>query len=70
MSTPARLILCYILITALTGCSPLTLVNGIAPDDGYEVDQGILYGQEKRQKLDIYYPEVTRPGAPVIVFFN
>ncbi len=69
MSHPAKLFLFSILITALAGCSPFTLVNGIAPDHGFEVEQGIDYGQQKRQKLDIYYPLVARHNAPVIVFF-
>lgn len=69
ISRPARLVLFFILLAALAGCSPLRLVNSIAPDHGFEVAQGIVYGQEKRQALDIYYPEVTHLEAPVIVFF-
>ena len=69
MSRLVKLCLFSILIAALAGCSPLTLVNSIAPDHGFEVEQGIYYGQQNRQKLDVYYPEVTRPNAPVIVFF-
>ena len=69
ISRPAKLFLFSILITALAGCSPLTLVNSIAPDHGFEVEQGIYYGEQERQKLDVYYPQVTRPNAPVIVFF-
>ncbi|MEJ2057407.1 MAG: alpha/beta hydrolase, partial [Desulfofustis sp.] len=51
------------------GCSPLTLVNSIAPDDGFDSRQGISYGRHERQKLDIYMPQDPLPGAPVIVFF-
>jgi acetyl esterase/lipase len=69
MSRIVKLFLLSILILALAGCSPLTLVNSIAPDHGFEVEQGIYYGQQKRQKLDVYYPEVTGANAPVIVFF-
>ena len=58
-----------ILISALVGCSPLRVVNGIAPDHGFEVEQGISYGKEQRQKLDVYYPETYQSQAPVIVFF-
>ncbi|NNK96633.1 MAG: alpha/beta hydrolase [Desulfobacterales bacterium] len=69
ISRPAKLFLFSILIVALAGCSPLTLVNSLAPDHGFVVEQGKYYGQRKRQKLDVYYPEVTRANAPVIVFF-
>jgi acetyl esterase/lipase len=69
ISRPAKFFVFSILITALAGCSPLTLVNSIAPDHGFVVEHGIYYGQQERQKLDVYYPEVTRPNAPVIVFF-
>ncbi len=69
MTRLAKIFLLSILIIALTACSPLTLVNGIAPDHGFKVEQGLYYGLQKRQKLDVYYPEVTRSNAPVIVFF-
>lgn len=48
----------------------MTLVNGIAPDYGFKLEEGIFNGQDKRQQLDIYYPEVKQPRRPVIVFFN
>ncbi len=53
----------------LSGCSPLTVVNSIAPDDGFEVQKGIPYGRHERQKLDVYSPLEPVPDAPVIVFF-
>ncbi len=69
MSHLAKCVLLIILFIVLAGCSPLTLVNSIAPDHGFEVEQGVDYGQQTRQKLDIYYPEFLRSDAPVIVFF-
>ena len=69
MSRLVKLAFLGILLVALLGCSPLTLVNSIAPDHGFKVEQGISYGPQERQKLDVYYPEVKRPLAPVIVFF-
>ena len=57
------------LILALVGCSPLTMVNTIAPDDGFVLDKAIDYGPDERQKLDVYYPEVHQPQTPVLVFF-
>jgi len=69
MSRLFNFFLFTILLMPLAGCSPLTLVNSIAPDYGFEVEQNIYYGQHQRQKLDVYYPEVIRPDGPVIVFF-
>ena len=60
----------FFLLTAVTiGCSPLSLVNGIAPDHGFRLERGISYGQYERQRLDVYYPELSHPQAPVVVFF-
>lgn len=52
-----------------TACSPTTLVNALVPDDGYEIERGLAYGDHPRQHLDIYRPDETRPaGVPVVVF--
>lgn len=53
----------------LAGCSPLAVVNSIAPDDGFEARNGVSYGHHDRQKLDVYTPLDPVPDAPVIVFF-
>ncbi len=54
----------------LAGCSPLALLDGLTPRDGYEAERGIAYGREPRQKLDIYRPETgVDPAKPVLVFF-
>jgi acetyl esterase/lipase len=58
-----------ILAFILAGCSPLAMVNTIAPDDGFVLDRAIAYGPQERQKLDVYYPEIRNPRAPVLVFF-
>lgn len=64
-----RFTLLAALALLLAGCSPLTLVNGIAPDHGFDIRQGIAYGPHERQQLDIYEPQSARADAPVIVFF-
>jgi len=67
---PGCLALLVILAFFAGGCSPLNLVNTIAPDDGFVLDRAIGYGPLERQKLDVYYPEVrNNPQAPVLVFF-
>lgn len=64
-----RAALLLVLVLLLTACSPFSLVNTIAPDGGFTIDKGLSYGPLERQKLDIYYPEILAPDAPVIVFF-
>jgi acetyl esterase/lipase len=53
----------------LSGCSPLTLLNGIIPENGYEMTEGVAYGPEARQRLDVYRPKDIKEPVPVIVFF-
>ncbi|TAJ35194.1 MAG: alpha/beta hydrolase [Brevundimonas sp.] len=51
-------------------CSPLGLLNSLGPRDGgvRRVARDIAYGDDPRQRLDLYAP--TAPGTyPVLVFF-
>ncbi|MCB8880039.1 alpha/beta hydrolase [Acidisoma cellulosilytica] len=50
-----------------TACSPLGVLNGMAPRR--QAAQDIAYGSDPRQRLDIYVPEGLRSPAPVIVFY-
>jgi len=56
-------------VTALSGCSPLVLLDRVVPHSGYEVVADIPYGPDPRHRLDVYVPIRTDPDAPVIVFF-
>ena len=49
-----------------TACSPLGLLNGMAPKRLSARD--IPYGDGPRRKLDVYVPAAVRGTAPVIVF--
>jgi acetyl esterase/lipase len=56
-----------LLVLAQTGCSPITVLNALSGNPA-TVRAGVAYGNDPRQKLDIYTP----PGAvlpPVVVFF-
>ena len=57
----------------LSACSPVKLVDRLTPDDTYVAQDGIAYGADARQKLDVYQPLPTRAAAPgqrpLIVFF-
>lgn len=55
----------------LSGCSGAGVLNSLVPADSYSGKEGIAYGTDPRQKLDVYKP-LTRAGAappPIVVFF-
>lgn len=59
---------------ALSGCSPLTTFDALIPKDAgsRQTAQGIAYGSDARQRLDVYVPDEDRArptGRPVVVFF-
>jgi acetyl esterase/lipase len=60
-----------VLIAAIlvAGCSPVMVLNALAESDASRVMTDIAYGDDPRQKLDLYIP--TKPDAPfpVVVFF-
>jgi acetyl esterase/lipase len=59
---------------ALSACSPLNTLNtlnALTPGDGgtRRVAQGLAYGSDPRQRLDVYAPARMSGPAPVIVFY-
>jgi len=57
--------------TALGACAPVTPLNVLSPSSTYTLTDGVPYGTQPRQLLDIYTPVVNPPigGWPVAVFF-
>jgi acetyl esterase/lipase len=59
----------------LAGCSPLRLINELAPADTYRRTADLAYGSHPRQRIDVYQPAdgYQRAGrerpAPMVVFF-
>lgn len=53
----------------LAGCSPLRLINELAPDETYRRTPDLAYGEHPRQRLDVYEPTRGARPAPVVVFF-
>ncbi|HEY4372462.1 MAG TPA: alpha/beta hydrolase [Burkholderiales bacterium] len=63
-----RTVLAFVVAVAASGCSPLRALDVGGADDATRVTTGISYGENARQKLDIYVPAgVDKP--PVVVFF-
>lgn len=62
------LLLAGLLILGLTACSPLTVLNGAVPDNASRIVTDVAYGDDPRQRVDIYAPPGVR-NPPVVVFF-
>lgn len=59
---------------ALSACSPLTTFDALIPKDAgsRQTAQGLAYGSDERQRLDVYVPDEKNAGTtgrPVVVFF-
>ena len=55
--------------TLAAGCSPLYLINGLAPSRTYRATAGLAYGPHPRHRLDVYRPAEQAGPAPLVVFF-
>ena len=53
----------------LTACSGADLLNATVPTDTYRRTQGLAYGRDPRQLLDVYQPDAGMRDAPLVVFF-
>jgi acetyl esterase/lipase len=56
----------------LSGCSAAGALNALVPGDTYRRREGIAYGSDPRQQLDVYQPlagSATGPATPLVVFF-
>ena len=53
----------------LTACSGADLLNATVATDTYRRTEGVAYGSDPRQRLDVYQPEAATRHAPMVVFF-
>ena len=53
----------------LTACSATDLLNATVPDDTYVRTDGLAYGPDPRQRVDVYQPTPLARNAPLVVFF-
>ncbi|MFU8896553.1 MAG: alpha/beta hydrolase [Gammaproteobacteria bacterium] len=65
----ARALLALLAAALTTGCSATTLVNVLSPSGHYSHEAGLAYGDESRQRLDVYRPVEAAADAPVVIFF-
>ena len=58
-----------VMLLGLAACSPLTLLNAVTPAGNYKKSADITYGDDPRQRLDVYTPVKIASPAAVVVFF-
>ena len=57
-------------LLTLNACSPVTVLNAMVPESGYQRDTDLPYGELPRQRLDIYRPAQFSEGKlPTVIFF-
>ncbi len=73
--TVIRTLVVALLAGLASACSPARLLNALVPDGGYAASEDLAYGEDPRQKADVFAPR-PREGAaapaggyPVVVFF-
>lgn len=69
MGLVARLLALAALLGLLSACSGLHTLDALTASGGYQLTQGVAYGADPRQKLDVYRPNRPLPDTPVVVFF-
>lgn len=55
---------------AVTGCSPRRAAESLLLGSHFVRTEGVAYGPEARQRLDVYRPKAVRAPAPVVVFLH
>jgi acetyl esterase/lipase len=64
-----RALLAFSVAFALSGCSGIDALNALTPKNGYQVERDIAYGDDPRQRYDLYIPDNAAENAPIVVFF-
>ena len=53
----------------LTACSAVDVLNATVATTTYTRSEGLAYGPDQRQKVDVYKPQPAVPNPPMVVFF-
>ncbi|HTC83794.1 MAG TPA: alpha/beta hydrolase [Rhizomicrobium sp.] len=53
-----------------SACSPLAMLNLLVPRSAFVAHRGLAFGEEPRQRLDIYVPRGLAVSAPMLLFFH
>ena len=53
----------------LTACSAVDVLNATVATNTYTRSEGLAYGPDPRQKVDVYQPQPAVTNPPMVVFF-
>lgn len=67
--TAFRILVAGGLLGLLVGCSPLKVLNAFTPGGTFNKTADLSYGNDPRNRLDVYTPIDAPANAPVVVFF-
>ncbi|TDV65850.1 alpha/beta hydrolase [Pseudomonas sp. LP_7_YM] len=67
--TAFRILVAGGLLGLLIGCSPLKVLNALTPGGTFSKTADLSYGNDPRNRLDVYTPTGEPANAPVVVFF-
>ena len=68
MRARSRVAAALLIALPTAGCGP-KLLNALVPEGGYRLERDHGYGDDPRQRLDVYVPDGLAGPAPVVVFF-
>lgn len=60
---------CLTALLLLSGCTKFDVLNALVPPCGYIRTTDLAYGDQPRQRLDVYRPHNAAAAAPVVIFF-
>lgn len=66
----SRILIVLACLFVISGCTKLGALNALLPKDTQtsRILQAVPFGSHPRQKLDVYLPESSKEGRPVVVF--
>ncbi|WP_293777739.1 alpha/beta hydrolase [uncultured Oxalicibacterium sp.] len=63
------LLAALLVLGGLAACAPLKAINAITTSATYTKKADVPFGDDPRQKLDVYIPRDLQGPAPIVVFF-
>lgn len=57
-------------VSTLVACAPVSILNGITPSSTFDRTKNVSFGENDRDKLDIYRAENPKENAPVLMFVH